>query len=331
MKESLQKRCEMFIRNRLAVKKQFRWESAYMYPLSAIIFTEKGQEADLDKMLRCREMLRDKASAFSNFRGTVRLAVISLLAACESPQQKLENGLKIYELLRREFFSSEYLAVTALLIAEHSEPESFEAAVKKTRRAYELMKEDHRFLTSREDCAFAALLAMSEKGAERGVKEAEKCFEILKPSFFSGNAVQSLSHVLALGEELPESKCRRTVELFEALKERGLRYGTSYELPALGALGLLETDQRALVSEIEEADLYLQDQKGFGAFGVGSKQRLMYAGMLVSGEYAEEGGASLRTAAINSALSLIAAQQAAVCAATASACAAAAASSNSSS
>ena len=36
---TLQKRCELFIQNRDAIKKDFGWESIYIYPLCAAIFT----------------------------------------------------------------------------------------------------------------------------------------------------------------------------------------------------------------------------------------------------------------------------------------------------
>ena len=76
-----------------------------------------------------------------------------------------------------------------------------------------------------------------------------------------------------------------------------------------------------------EVDGYLAGQKGFGAFGIGKRQRLMYAGMLVQGEYLEKN--TLQTAAINGTLSLIIAQQVSMCAAVAATAAASSSSSSS--
>ena len=96
------------------------------------------------------------------------------------------------------------------------------------------MKNVHPFLTSGEDSIYAAMLALSEQSEEDIVDEAENCYRLLKPEFFSGNAVQSLSLVLTLCEGSAEEKCNAVMELFRELKARGYKYGTEYELSTLG-------------------------------------------------------------------------------------------------
>lgn len=46
MKDSIQTRCEQFIRNRDRIKENFGWENAYLYPLCAAIFTLNEKEAE---------------------------------------------------------------------------------------------------------------------------------------------------------------------------------------------------------------------------------------------------------------------------------------------
>ena len=41
MRDELQKRCQLFIENRDIVKYAFGWESAYIYPLCASLYTIK--------------------------------------------------------------------------------------------------------------------------------------------------------------------------------------------------------------------------------------------------------------------------------------------------
>lgn len=103
--------------------------------------------------------------------------------------------------------------------------------------------------------------------------------------------------------------------LYDRLKERGYKYGTDYELPTLGVLAVSESDLMEIVTEMTDTDDFLAKQKGLGNWSIGRKQRLMYTGMLVQGEYVKAG--SLETAAINGTISMIVAQQAAMCAAVA--------------
>lgn len=316
MRTSLASLCDRFIENRDIIKSTFKWESTYFYPVCAAIFTNKRQTADEEKLKECRDILKKQVGVFSNFRGTGKLSMISMLATDAYPEEKLENALVIYKALKQQFFGSEYLPVASMMISELTKPENRENIVERTRHIYELMKSEHPFLTSREDSVFAAMLALSPLTDEQIIDETEACYKILKPEFFSGNAVQSLSHTLALGEGTPEVKCKRTMDLFSELKNRGCRYGTSYELATLGVLAMLPAELANIADDIAEVDEFLSNQRGYGALSMGKKQRLMHAGMIVTSDYiGASDSAAMQSAAIGATISLIVAQQAAMCAA----------------
>lgn len=319
------KRCEQFIVNRDRIKNEFGWESVYLYPLCAAIYLSKEKEVDTKQLRACMDLLKQRVGFFSNFRSTGKLPIATMLAVSENPETLLINSLTMYELLKREFFTSSYLPVAAMIIANLAQPNEFEQIAKRTRSIYDGMKTQHPFLTSSEDSAFAALLALSLFSDQQLINEMEKCYSLLKPQFFSGNSVQSLSHVLTLIEGEAQDKCRRTLNLFHQLKEQGYKYGTGYELPTLGILALSGEDVNSIAANIIKIDNFLEKQKGFGIFGVGSKQRLMYAGMILQEEYTNS--QSMQTAAISGTISLIVAQQTAICAAIAASSAASSASS----
>lgn len=331
MREEIKLSCELFLENRNIVKSAAKWESAYMYPLCASIYTQRKRRADPERLKACREILRERAGLFSNFRGTAQLPMVTLLAVSEEPGRMMELALQVYQLLKQEFFSSAHLPVAAMMIAQLALPEQFDTIASRTKRLYHAMKTEHPFLTSSEDSAFAALLALSCRSDASLLQEMERSYELLTKEFFSANAVQSLTHVLTLGEGSADTKCRRTMELFQMLKDKGCRFGTGYELPVLGVLGILDVELGTLAEEIAQVNDYLSGQKGFGAFGIGAKQRLLYAGLLVAFGYTSGEDISinaLETTAVSSTVALIVAQEAAICAAIAASSAAAAASSS---
>lgn len=329
MRETLSAICKNFIDNRDRIKSAFSWDSTYIHPVCAAVFTDRRQQADVERMKYCRDILKEQTGIFSNFRGTAKLAMISMMAVDRNPEEKLRKALQIYNFLKRHFFSGEYLPVASMVIADVAPESRYEEICSRTRHIYDLMKKEHPILTSGEDSVFAALLALSDLTDEQVVQETEDCYRLLKPQFFSGNAVQSLSHVLALGEGSAEEKCRRVMDLYHGLKEKGYRYGTDYELASLGVLALLPVELSCVMEDIIEVDDFLARQKGYGIIGLGRKQRLMHAGMLVSSDYiGESGNLTMNSAAIGGTISLIAAQQAAVCAAIAASSVAANSSSN---
>lgn len=327
MKEQTLRNCEMLIENRNRVKSVFRWDGGLLHLACAGICTAKGIVVDETVLESSRDLLKEKVGVFSNFRSTARSPIITMLAVSGSPEVTLAHGLTVYQLLKRDFWTSAYLPLASMIIAQMAELSRYESIAARTRAIYNRMKAEHPFLTSAEDSAFCALMALSKKADDALIEDAEQCYQLLKPHFFSSNAVQSLGHVLALCDGEAQTKCQKTLELFEKLRAAGCKYGTSYELPTLGVLAMSGGNLTEIAQEIAGIDSWMSGQSGFGLFSsVSRKQRLMYSGIVAMRDYL--GGDTMQTAAINGTISLIVAQQAAMCAAVASSTAAASASSS---
>lgn len=321
MRTSLKSLCNSFIESRDTIKETFFWGSSYIYPVAAAVFVDKRVTADGERLEMCADILKENTGFFSNFRNYVKLPMISMMAVSGNPEDKLKKALAVYDLLKQHFFSSTYLPLASMTISDYIEPVHYEAVARRTRRIYDLMKQEHPFLTSGEDSVFAALLALSNASDEVIVQNTEECFDILKPQFFSSNAVQSLSHVLALCEGDTEMKCNRAMELFYKLKDQGYKYGTGYELATLGVLAMLPADLDTIANDIVQVTEFLGGQRGYGLLGMTKRQRLMHAGLIVTSDYLDQ-NTSMQAAAVSSTISLIIAQQTAMCAAIAASAAA---------
>lgn len=314
MNERTLARCKNLIKNKETMKSAFAWEDGLTHLACAGIFINKEQTANEEMLLQCKDILKRNTGIFSNFKSTAKPMIVAMLAANENPQLLMERGLKVYDLLKEEFMSSVYLPIAAMIIAQYADEARYAELAQRTRRIYKQMRADHPFLTSGEDSTFCALMALLDKPDEVLLGDAEECYKTLKSNFFSSNAVQSLSHVLAMCDGEPKIKCQRTMELFQKLKEAGHKYGTSYELPTLGVLAMADGNQDEIAAEMAEIDQWLSEQKGFGFFSsISAKQRLMYAGMIAQQDYIND--KMMQSAAINGVISLIVAQQAAMCAA----------------
>ena len=314
MNERTLARCKNLIKNKETMKSAFAWEDGLTHLACAGIFINKEQTVNEEMLLQCKDILKRNTGIFSNFKSTAKPMIVAMLAANENPQLLMERGLKVHDLLKEEFMSSVYLPIAAMIIAQYADEARYAELAQRTRRIYKQMRADHPFLTSGEDSTFCALMALLDKPDEVLLGDAEECYKTLKSNFFSSNAVQSLSHVLAMCDGEPEIKCQKTMELFQKLKEAGHKYGTSYELPTLGVLAMADGNQDEIVAEMAEIDQWLSEQKGFGFFSsISAKQRLMYAGMIAQQDYIND--KMMQGAAVNGVISLIVAQQAAMCAA----------------
>ncbi len=327
MLDSLKQRCKLFVKNRDIMKDNFKWDNSLMYPLCASIYTDKELEINADKIKSCKEIIKDKTGLFSNFRSVPYLALATMLSIEENSNMKFKEILHVYDILKEEFHSSTYLPLSAFIIADMAEYQGYEKIVKKAKEIFLKMKKEHPFLTSGEDCGFAVITALSNLSPDDAISEMERCYGRLKSRFFSANAVQSLSHTLAMGEENVKTKCDKVTYIFDELKEKDCKFGTGIELSVLGVLAMITDDTDKIINDIIEVNEYLISFKGFGAMGIGKTQRIMYAAILVSQEYKKQNALNvINLATVNSVTSIIIAQQVAMSAIIASSAAASTAS-----
>lgn len=314
MREEILKRCELLIENRDRMKEVFSWDGGMLWLASGAMYTTKGRKVDTERLQHCKNLIKEQTGVFSNFRGNVRSAVASMIALSDTPEQMLADGLVVHKLLKKDLHDSAFLPLAAMTIVRLTKPEEYEKVVEKTVALYNGMKKEHPLLTSAEDSAFCAMLALSEKSAEVLLSEMEACYKFLNDnSRFPKNAVQSLSHVLAICDGPVAEKCEKTMELYETLGAYDVKYGKTYELPALGVLAMEHTDYEALAEEIKEVSDWLSKQPGFGLFGsINTKQRAMYAGMMLQDN--KSTGSLAESTALQSSLALIVAEEAAMCA-----------------
>ncbi len=287
MKTELEKLCQEYISGRDAVKEAFRWENEALHAVCANIFCARGETADTERLKECRKLIKSSTGFRSKFRSKkVRSILAGMLSLEDRPEDRMAQANEYYRLLKRQFKGTEYLVLTAFLLADLADQNLTEEKISRGKEIYARMNRQHRLLTNKTDSVFAMLMAFSGKTADELTGETEACYQALKKKF-SANGAQTAAQVLSMADGTPEEKAQRAADLYDTLHEAEIRYGNASELAPLAALSLADTPLPILTEEIREADEFLKNQKGFG----GSKeseqaQRAMYAVMIVSDQYA---------------------------------------------
>jgi hypothetical protein len=328
MKDSLKNKCDLFADNYFNMKDRFKWNYTTNTRLGALLYTMEDKAADAGAVNRCREMIKEKTGAFSQFKDTTFFMTSVFLSLQADPEVKLQGALEIYNSMKKEgFHSSPYLVLAALSIALRIEQYDYRSIILKAKEYYDSMKKEHRFITSSDDYGFAALLAMTDKPVSEAVREMENCYRILKEEFSYSNAVQSLSHVLTFSEEDAPAKCYRVIELNNALRSRKCKFGSGMELSFLGVIALLNENSETIAEEIAEVNEYLKGKKGFGSWSISASERTMHSAALVCDDYLSDAKKNtMELALANNVAGILLAQQMALIAASSGAAAAAAAS-----
>lgn len=303
----------MFANNRDALAKGFLWQNTHMSVVASALLTSGNRAVDLQRMKECKKILKKHIEAFSALRNNMMMPVITKMALSDNPEEYLSGIKEVYAKLHKgKLIGSEYMALTAMLIYDNRGNLPVDATVEKTKQLISILKKSHPFLTSSEDMAMIALLAMVSKENNELVNDVENIYKILGHKFtMHANSVYSLSMVLATDEQSVEAKCEKVVQIYDAMHALGKKYGKGYELASIGTLVGIDVSPTELAKEIAEADEYLKTRKGFGAWGTGSSARLMYAAMLVVNSHSS-GKNGMDAALVSAALSVVIATQVAI-------------------
>lgn len=330
---SLLEKCDLFAENFQTLRKNFKWDYALMHHLGALYYTDADLAVNVEAIKDAKEMIKKNTGLFSAFRETAFFALAVMLSLEPDPKELFNRSFDIYgDLKKAGLYGSPFLTLAAASIAKRTDLTDTGTVVLRAKEFYDAMKKKHRFLTSTDDYGYAAMLAISGLPVEGAVREMETCYDYLKKDLGSGNALQSLTHVLTLGEETAEVKCSRAIEIYKRLSEKGCKLSKYDQLASLGILVLITEDVDKITEDIKDIYEVLLEKKGFGKWSVTKHQRTMYAAALAASDYISGCRKNAMDMTLASSItSIVTAQQTAMIIAVSSAAAAAAASSSSSS
>lgn len=252
---------------------------------SALTCTMKNQRVDTDRINLALDIIKKNTSMFSNFRGINKLTTAITISFEDDMEYSLKEIISIYDKLKDEFFTNEYLVMAAQVIFNARYRVNVDDSVRNTRVAYDYMKKHHRFLTGQEDIANAAIIATTSANLEETFNEIEESYQYLKDNRISySNNIQSLSHILSLINLPSIQKCDEVLAMNSIMKEKNVPL-KDYFIPMLGIITFLADNKEDFAMNIADVSMNLKKEKGFGNFALGSNFRNMISATLVSIDY----------------------------------------------
>lgn len=331
MKAEIQQEVNLMASNFQSLKQAFAWDNQSIKHFGALISATRDTAIDPERVKATRIIIKENTTWTSYFRGNNELMLAMLLCNESGYEQRFLEMKQIHETLKDHGFkSSIYLPLAAYVIGMSETEQSTSQIYQRMNDFYTGMKANHFWLTTGDDYVMAAVLALSDKDVQKTLADMEACYTYLNQSgLYKGNELQSLSHILALGEGETALKCDRAIYIYKGLKERKCRL--YYQgLSMLGVLSLLNEDPGQLVDEIAEVYDALYRTEGYGFWGIDSNLRAILAASIVADYYADTvKKEALTSTLVNSLSSIIIAQQAATMAAVTAATTAATASASS--
>lgn len=288
MKELLETLCDKYLLNLGLFTDFYPLERDILYPVCANVYCASDAVFELDKFSNSMELIKENPKMLSSFRSTVRPLIASWLSVSGDPKSEMERYLECYDLLKKYFTNSEHLALLSVLLVRIAPTGNIEERIMRGRQIYDRMKKEHRILTTKEDVAFAVMLAYSEKSDDELIEDMEACFKLLKHSA-DNNSIQTVSHVLAMAHGTPEDKCAKFCELYDSMIKKGRKYGKLYELAMLAALSITKFSSEEILSDICDSETFLAEHKSVGDLSeFGRSEPISHAFLLLTIAYSSD-------------------------------------------
>ena len=290
MNQEFTNKLELLAANKQAIDKGFYFEMGMSQVVAGLLFASAGKQADIERMKEARNILKKKAGVFSAFRDATEIVILARMALAPDMEKYIDDLIDVFNVLMKgKVFEDSYLVLTAMIIVDRDRKADAENIKDTTNEIMRRMSKLHPILTSSEDLALAALLAMSGRDIDAVIEDMEECYRYTRKELklkAESNSIQALSQILAITAGDMKAKCDKVAELFAAFKEHGSKFGTYLEFPALGTLLDVQVPTEVLVPEIIEAADFLTKSKGFGGLSMDKKTRLMFGALLASDVYA---------------------------------------------
>ena len=261
------------------IRSVFKMDYTHMKIMGAFICTVYGVVTEEEHLRECRKILKSRFGIFSNFRGHLELLIVVKMSLAEDPEEYLDGIISTYESLSSSFvMGNESRILTAIILYDNIRPEYLDALCDQTVNIYQIMKENHPFLTDQYDMPFAALMAIKGDVIDFQIEDIEACYELISPGFLlSQNESQTVSHILSLSDLPSDEKSGMFLEMYDVFKENKIGLSTR-SMPILAVLIYAGVPVEKAVFQTIDNDQILKQIRGFGGvFGVGSETRRMFA------------------------------------------------------
>lgn len=209
----------------------------------ASLYAMNKKDFQYERYFKIAEEIKKSAGYFSYMKSESRYTAAAILDVnYDDPESKVSSLFELYENMIKEKFNRgifSYVAATVLL--KIAGDRDYHSLIVKAKEIYNAMKKEHPFLTSAEDYPLAVLLA--SEFSEDVIQRTEYFYDQLNQNgFYKGNNLQFLSHILSLNDEDDGALLSRTIHVFDAFKEKGLKQKATH-YPVMGMLALLPEEE----------------------------------------------------------------------------------------
>ncbi|WP_445430127.1 DUF4003 family protein [Bacillus atrophaeus] len=244
------------------LKKQLKWKIAHegLLMLTASAYIVNKREFDFRRFYDLSNYIKANVGMFSTLNSHHRFTIASILDIHfqDKAKEQFQAFSDLYEdMLKQGFKRDIFTYLSALIVLTgKSEQKTAKEIMSAASSIYQLMKQQHYFLTSTQNYPFAVMLAGIDKEKTALMEQAESSFQKLSAAGFKkGQNLQFLSQILALHQEKDTDElASRCHEMFRSINEL-YKKPKDIHYPDIDLLTFLEEPEKDISTVIETVQL----------------------------------------------------------------------------
>ncbi|GGF08631.1 hypothetical protein GCM10010954_03920 [Halobacillus andaensis] len=228
---------------------EFKWTDKKVLMLAASVYVMHDQRFSPRQFKELCEYIKKESGLFSPLKSDLRFTVAALLDVHgEAPKEKYDKLHHVYDkLVEHGFKKGNFTYIAALIILTGERLQAEDDQMNRALTIYKEMKNEHPFLTAKEDYPLAFLLSKTDGEVKDVVNRVEFFYKKLSQDVFrKGNDLQFLSHILSLDEEHENERLvERAGHIYDQMKHLSIKPKTVH-YPEIGLLSLFNEGTKEL-------------------------------------------------------------------------------------
>ncbi|MCA0972410.1 DUF4003 domain-containing protein [Halobacillus litoralis] len=222
-----------------------KWTDDRVLMMAASVYVVKNRPFEVDRYIELCDYIKEETGVFSYLKSTMRFTVAAWLdTRFDDPKSAFRKYSEVYEtMISKGFKRTPFTYIAALVMLEHHD--DLDDWISRALTVYERMKQEHPFITSKDDYPLAVVLSEGEGEIDPLIEGMEEIYSGLhKKGFMVGNNLQFMSHMLSMDKEHSTSDLiDRVVHISDQMKRASLKVkGMHY--PDVGLLVLMDDVNR---------------------------------------------------------------------------------------
>lgn len=285
MDDKLLRQSDLFINNRIAMRRGFLWDYASVQGVCALVWSAYQKKIDVEKIRQCKKALRDEAEVFCYLEDNAFVAAAAMLALSDNPPYMLKKLKKLYKMMTAEGFKpTGQLLLTALILIRFHDEKEFPAVIKKTKHTcLSLKTAPWCEMVVPADTIEAAQSAIGSDVRE--VIQREKHYRrLLKDEFPSPVIAKLLSSSLIIDHSSAADNVVKLLSLYATVRGESekIYFNYAYDYTALAVLTMVTKAPNDTMTSVFEVYDYLMGHPQLKVLKLEKYQYFYYAAMIVA-------------------------------------------------